>query len=376
MNEYSVIGVMSGTSLDGVDVAFCKFKKEKGKWHYSIEHAETISYTKYWKDTLANLENSNALFFVNIHKQYGHYLGKIIFEFIQKYRLSLDFIASHGHTIFHQPENKITCQVGDGAAIDSECGIPVVCDFRSLDVAMGGQGAPLVPIGDKFLFADYDYCLNLGGFANISFENKGNRIAFDICPVNIVLNKIAENFGKEYDENGALSAKGKINLILLNELNNIDYYRNIYPKSLGKEWVLQYFYPIINVFNIPAEDKLCTICEHIALQISHQLASASLSNHSINRSVSKLENQNASANNMKMLITGGGVYNSFLISRIKENCKVIIEIPEKKIIDFKEALIFAFLGVLRMKNQINCLSSVTGASNDNIGGAVYFASHR
>jgi len=298
------------------------------------------------------------------------------FEFIQKYRLSPDFIASHGHTIFHQPENKITCQVGDGAAIASECGIPVVCDFRSLDVAMGGQGAPLVPIGDKFLFADYDYCLNLGGFANISFENKGNRIAFDICPVNIVLSKIAENFGKEYDENGALSAKGKINLILLNELNNIDYYRNIYPKSLGKEWVLQYFYPIINVFNIPAEDKLCTICEHIALQISHQLASASLSNHSINRSVSKLENQNASANNMKMLITGGGVYNSFLISRIKENCKVIIEIPEKKIIDFKEALIFAFLGVLRMKNQINCLSSVTGASNDNIGGAVYFASHR
>ena len=351
MSEFNVIGVMSGTSLDGVDIAFCKFYFENNKWQYSIEQAETIKYDKSWKNILAYLENSNALNFVIIHKQYGHFLGKLISKFIRKHRVTPDFIASHGHTIFHQPENKITFQIGDGAAIAAECGFPVVCDFRSLDVAMGGQGAPLVPIGDKLLFADYDYCLNLGGFANISFENKNKRIAFDICPVNIVLNKIAENFGKEYDENGALSANGKINLSLLNELNDLEYYKNNFPKSLGKEWVLKYFFPILNKYDITDEYKLCTVCEHIALQISHQI-------------------KNDSKN--KMLITGGGAYNSFLISRIKENCKVLTDIPSKKIIDFKEALIFAFLGVLRMTNNVNCLSSVTGASSDNIGGAVYF----
>ena len=378
-NEYNCIGVMSGTSLDGVDIAFCKFYFENNKWQYSIEQAETIKYDKSWKNILAYLENSNALNFVIIHKQYGHFLGKLISKFIRKHRVTPDFIASHGHTIFHQPENKITFQIGDGAAIAAECGFPVVCDFRSLDVAMGGQGAPLVPIGDKLLFADYDYCLNLGGFANISFENKNKRIAFDICPVNIVLNKIAENFGKEYDENGAISAKGKINLSLLNELNDLGYYKNNFPKSLGKEWVLKYFFPILNKYNIPDEDKLCTVCEHIALQISHQLASTSLSNHSTslsnhstNISISKCNNQNRHANNNKMLITGGGAYNSFLISRINENCKVLTDIPSKKIIDFKEALIFAFLGVLRITNNVNCLSSVTGASSNNIGGAVYF----
>jgi len=350
-NEYKVIGVMSGTSLDGVDIAFCKFYFENNKWQYSIEQAETIKYDKSWKNILAYLENSNALNFVIIHKQYGHFLGKLISEFIYKHHVTPDFIASHGHTIFHQPENKITFQIGDGAAIAAECGFPVVCDFRSLDVAKGGQGAPLVPIGDKLLFAGYDYCLNLGGFANISFENKNSRIAFDICPVNIVLNKIAENFGKEYDENGAISAKGKINLSLLNELNDLEYYKNKFPKSLGKEWVLKYFFPILNTYDIPDEDKLCTVCEHITLQISHQIKNDS---------------------KYKMLITGGGAYNSFLISRIKENCKVLTDIPSKKIIDFKEALIFAFLGVLRITNNVNCLSSVTGASGDNIGGAVYY----
>lgn len=341
---------MSGTSLDGVDIAYCIFLNENKKWSYKIECAETISYDAFWRNTLGSLEKSTAFDFVKIHKQYGHFLGKSISEFVKKYNISPDFIASHGHTIFHQPEKKITFQLGDGAAIVSEINVPVVCDFRSSDVALGGQGAPLVPIGDEFLFPDYDYCLNLGGFANISFKENKKRIAFDICPVNIVLNNIAAACGKEYDKNGDIASCGKMNSDLLNKLNGLDFYKNPFPKSLGKEWVTENFNPLVDEFSISSEDKLHTICEHISFQISN------------------IVNQKKKD---KMLVTGGGAYNSFLISRLKEKCKVEIVIPEKKIIDFKEALIFAFLGVLRMTNHANCLRSVTGAIKDNIGGAVY-----
>ena len=292
MNKYKVIGVMSGTSLDGVDIAFCEFEESGKGWQYKIDFAETILYDEYWKKILGNLENSLAIDFVSVHKQYGHYLGKLIAGFIQKNNLLPDFIASHGHTIFHQPGKKITCQIGDGAAIAAECGIQVICDFRSLDVALGGQGAPLVPIGDKFLFPEYDFCLNLGGFANVSFDKNGNRLAFDICPVNIILNRIALGAGKQYDHNGEIASAGIICQGLLDELNSLKYYSEKFPKSLGKEWVMKHFNPIIDKWHISSEDKLCTICEHIALQI----ASA------INPS-----------DNSKILITGGGAYNLFLI---------------------------------------------------------------
>ncbi|MFA4852433.1 MAG: anhydro-N-acetylmuramic acid kinase [Bacteroidales bacterium] len=352
MNNYKVIGVMSGTSLDGVDIAYCNFSEDNSKWSYCIEYAETFPYSDTWKETLSTLDNSTAFRFVSVHKEYGHFLGKLVSDFIAKHHILPDFVASHGHTIFHQPDKRITCQIGDGAAIAAECGIPVVCDFRSVDVALGGQGAPLVPIGDKFLFPDFDYCLNLGGFANISYECNAKRIAFDISPVNIVLNRIAENSGKAYDDNGNLASAGYVNRELLNMLNDLEYYKKIHPKSLGKEWVMQYFNPLIDKFNLPDEDKLCTICEHIAFQIA---------------SVVNL------AENKNMLVTGGGAYNSFLIVRLEEYCKCKIIIPDAKTIEYKEALIFAFLGVLRMNNKNNSLSSVTGATRDNISGAVYLS---
>jgi len=350
MKSYNVIGVMSGTSLDGVDIAYCVFSEEDGKWLYFIKYAELNKYDEYWNNTLLNIENSSAFDFVSTNKLYGHFIGKLLKNFIKKYNIQPDFIASHGHTIFHQPEKMITCQIGDGAAIAAETGLTVICDFRSLDVALGGQGAPLVPIGDKLLFAEYDFCLNLGGIANISFDKEKERIAFDICPVNIVLNKIAQNFGKVYDDNGFLASEGQINQELLNNLNELEYYKSYPPKSLGKEWVMKYFIPIINKSNLSDNDKLCTICEHIAIQIS------------------KVVNF---SENKKMMVTGGGAFNSFLISRIKDYCKCVVIIPDSKTIEYKEALIFAFLGLLRMNNKNNCLSSVTGAKRDNIGGAVY-----
>ena len=350
MHEYNVIGLMSGTSLDGVDLAYCHFSENNNTWAFQIHAAETIPYNDFWKETLQKVAYFNAQDFFKTHVKYGHYLGKLVSDFMLKNQLSPDFIASHGHTIFHQPQLGFTCQIGDGAAIAAACGLPVVCDFRSLDVALGGQGAPLVPIGDQILFNEYDFCLNLGGFANISFQENNKRIAFDICPANIVLNPIAREMGYEYDNKGEKASKGLLNHELLNKLNALDFYNQKNPKSLGIEWVKTFFNPILDSFPISNEDKLRTICEHIALQIANVITKGK---------------------DKQLLITGGGAFHTFLISRIEQNCLIEIKIPNNLTVEYKEALIFAFLGVLRMKNQVNCLKSVTGASCDNIGGAVY-----
>ena len=347
MNIYKTIGIMSGTSLDGVDLAYCIFIEENDKWQFQINAAKTVEYSIIWKEKLVMLENSKSEVFVAANVEYGHYIGALVKKFIDDNNLQPDLVASHGHTIFHQPENKFTVQIGDGAAIASYVNCPVIYDFRSLDVALGGQGAPLVPIGDKLLFTDYDYCINIGGFANISFEQNNKRRAYDICPANIVLNEIAKTEGKNFDENGAMAKRGSINNELLNKLNELAFYKADYPKSLGKEWVLKNFKPVVESYNISNCDKLRTLVEHISIQISN----------SINNK------------NSKVLISGGGAKNSFLIERISNlNNNVII--PDEKIIDFKEAMVFAFLGVLRIENQINCLSSVTGASRDSVCGVI------
>jgi len=351
MTVYKGIGVMSGTSLDGIDIAFCEFLEENSRWKYSICNAETLPYSDILKNTLANLETSSALDFALTHKEYGHYLGKHITDFIVRNNIIPEFVASHGHTIFHQPERKLTFQIGDGAAIAAECRLPVVCDFRSLDVSMGGQGAPLVPIGDKILFNEFDFCLNLGGFANISYDKNNVRIAHDICPVNIVMNSLTRTVGKEFDFSGELASKGKINTDLLNEINQLEFYHLNAPKSLGKEWVLKYFMPVLDRYEIYLEDKLATICEHIAFQIAVVVISSDSSK--------------------KMLVTGGGAYNKFLMSRISTLSKCEVIIPDSKTVEYKEALIFAFLGLLRLNKQVNCLKSVTGAECDNVGGAIY-----
>lgn len=350
---YNVIGLMSGTSLDGLDIAFCRFTVDKNNWDFKILQAETKPYSAEWKEKLLRLETADALGFQKVHYEYGYYLGRQVSDFIVKHGIKADFVSSHGHTIFHQPENKFTVQAGAGSAIVSGCKMPVVCDFRSLDVALGGQGAPLVPIGDKLLFHQYEYCLNLGGFANISYENSGKRIAYDICPVNIVMNAITEKLGKPYDDKGAIARSGMVSKYLLNELNILPYFRQApeTPKSLGKEWVLQNIDPLFEQYEIEPNDLLCTFCEHVAVQIARTLETK---------------------NSGKLLITGGGAYNDFLIERIRELVPLDIVIPEKRIIEFKEALIFAFLGVLRMRGEINSLRSVTGARENSSGGAVYY----
>lgn len=355
--EYKVIGLMSGTSLDGVDIAFCDFLFDNGKWQYSIVTAETIAYSSDWKQRLKAIETADAEYFQQTHVEYGVYLGKLVNDFVNKHRLKVDFVSSHGHTIFHQPDKAFTVQIGAGQCIAAECGLNVVCDFRTLDVALGGQGAPLVPIGDQLLFQQYDFCLNLGGFANVSYRYNNQRIAFDIAPVNIVMNEVCARLGKDYDDGGKLASQGVLNDSLQDELNSLSFYHQPLntPKSLGKEWVLKNVFPILEKYPLPEKDILRTFCEHVAVQIANSLKPFSVG---------------------QIITTGGGTYNHFLIERLKSNTHHMVVIPDKYTIEFKEALIFAFLGVLRLREENNCLKSVTGAKYDNCGGAVYVAGSR
>ena len=352
MKEIAAIGVMSGTSLDGLDLCFARFCFNDKRWHFSIEASDTVEYTAEIKKKLATAQHMDALTFATFHKDYGKIIGKAAKSFIDKYNLTPDIIAAHGHTIFHQPATGFTFQIGCGANIAAETSIPTICDFRTTDVALGGQGAPLVPIGDRLLFADYDICLNLGGFANISFEQREQRVAYDICPVNYVLNHYARLIGKEYDENGEMARHGTLHHELLNALNTLDFYAQKGPKSLGREWVESQVIPTIERYEITVNDKMHTFCEHVAQQICRQI-------------------DMHGAKTGRMLITGGGVHNTFLRERISAHVKADIVVPDIQIINYKEALIFAFLGVLYIRNEYNCLSSVTGSSRDCVGGAMY-----
>lgn len=345
---FQAIGLMSGTSLDGLDICLAKFEKQNSTWKFKILQAETLPYSEEWENKLRNSIHLSAEELLELHSEYGFYLGKSVKNFIQKYNLeNIDIIVSHGHTVFHQPQKKFTLQIGDGRAIKIETGLPIVYDFRSQDVLMGGNGAPLVPIGDELLFSEYDACLNLGGFSNISLKLNDKRIAFDIAPVNIVLNKLAQNFNQNFDVNGDLAKQGKIDTELLNKLHSLDFYSQSHPKSLGIEWCNGNIFPLFE--SLDSKDILATFTEHAAEQIS------------------KIFNQYQLN---KVLFTGGGTYNSYLIEKIKEKTNSEIIIPEKEIIDFKEALIFAFMGVLRMSGEINVLSSATGSSSDHSSGII------
>lgn len=345
-----VIGVMSGTSLDGLDICFVHFTKENNNWRYKILNAEAESYPEDIKNKLASAHLMDALSYARSNSDYGIYIGKRVRNFTKKYSVKPDLIASHGHTIFHQPAIRFTAQIGSGACIAAETGIDTVCDFRTTDVALYGQGAPLVPIGDRYLFSDYDYCLNLGGFSNISFEENDQRNAYDICPVNYVLNHYMRKVGKEFDKDGETARSGKINLDLLNDLNELQFYSQSGPKSLGREDVENDFIPLIDSYKLSLGDSLATFCEHIAVQISKKIQSG------------------------KVIVTGGGAFNKYLIERMQKSApQCVYQIPDEQTVNFKEALIFSFLGALYFYDVPNCLASVTGAKYDNIGGALYKA---
>ncbi len=347
-NSWLVVGTMSGTSLDGLDLAAVEFRRSENRWNFSIVAADTVKYSNEWEKKLRTAPKLSGEKLIELHNAYGQFTGQQINRFIKNHQLKPDLIASHGHTVFHQPEKGFTLQAGNGACIAAETGITTVADFRTGDVALGGQGAPLVPVGDRLLFSEYEACLNLGGFANISFEKNGKRIAFDICPVNFILNDLARKLGKPFDENGELGCRGTIDNHLLERLNQLDFYAQNPPKSLGKEWMDSHFFPVIQESNLSVQEKLRTVYEHIAVQIAQAAPATG-----------------------KMLVTGGGAFNTFLLEKFGEYLKCEIVVPSSEIINYKEALVFAFLGLLRHLGEINCYASVTGASRDSSSGVIF-----
>jgi len=352
-NKYRVIGLMSGTSMDGLDIAYCKLANKKNKWRSEIIKAITVKYSSLWKKKLSNAHKLRTEDLLALHAEYGSYLGQSCHDFIKTHKIKkVDFIASHGHTIFHQPQRNFTFQLGEGNAIRAKAGVPVVADFRSLDVTLGGQGAPLVPIGDRYLFHNFDICLNLGGISNLSMEVKEQRKAFDVCFVNMGLNYLASQAKKEFDKNGAMASSGKINSSLLQKLSKVySSFRKSRP-SLGREGFEKWMQPLLNDRKISLNDRLRTFSESIAIEIAGAVP------HSDKK--------------LKLLATGGGALNSFLIMLLREKLKNKAEVivPDKIVINFKEALVFALLGVLRIRNEVNVLKSVTGAKRDSSSGVM------
>ncbi len=355
MGNYKILGLMSGTSLDGLDLALCHLVEEGGSWRYTIEHTKEVPYSKKMRETLGNAISLSDNDHMQLHRDYGSWLGKEAKKFMEEEKLEVDFIASHGHTSHHRPDQGITFQLGDGQILANESGTQVVCDFRSKDVSLGGQGAPLVPIGDKLLFHQYDFCLNLGGISNISFEWEGKRIAFDIGLANMPLNHITRSMGLEYDKDGGLARSGSLDPHLLDRLDRLEYYRLPNPKSTGYEWFVAEVLPLIQVSDRPKIDQLNTFVHHNCGQIA------------------AVVHRYSKGSKAKLLATGGGALNPYFMEVLRERLGPNIEVPQPKrdLIAYKEALIFALMGALRMEGRINVLRSVTGAREDSCSGELY-----
>lgn len=340
---------MSGTSLDGLDLALCRFEFKGNRYHYKVIDTKEIPYSEPFRTRLEQAPELSGYQLMELDHDFAVFCAQQVSLFLKGCSIQPDFIASHGHTVFHNPQRGFTTQIGNGAIIAAQTGITVVSDFRSLDVALGGEGAPLVPLGDQLLFHEYDACLNLGGIANISYQKEGKRIAFDISFCNIPLNFFAQKMGYTFDSEGKLAQQGKLIQELYLQFENFNFYSQLPPKSLGKEFFITQVLPLLTDSNYSSQDILRTLTEHFATQIAKNIPPDS-----------------------KTLVTGGGAFNSFLIGLISDKSKAAIIVPDSKLVKFKEAIIFSFLGYLRLHKLDNTLSSVTGASEDSCGGAIYY----
>lgn len=350
-----VIGVMSGTSLDGLDLCAVELTVSKsGLWKYTVLSSESQAYSTYWFDMLNSAFAKTRSELNNLHVDYGEFLGEQVRSFCESRKIKPALIASHGHTVHHRPLEGYTFQIGCGATLSKVAGLPVVCDFRTLDVELGGQGAPLVPIADSLLFSDYRQCLNLGGFANVSYKFGGGRLAYDVTLVNVLLNRLANKLGKPYDSEGSIAKSGVVNEELLARLEAIPFYKNAPPKSLGREWFEEQVWPLFEASSDASiEELLATATAHIAQRLAHDLAKGP---------------------HGEILVTGGGGLNTFLIDSLRQNLPSThkLVLPKGELIEHKEAIAFALLGALRMRGEVNTLSSVTGARKDSSGGRYFY----
>jgi anhydro-N-acetylmuramic acid kinase len=357
---YNVIGLMSGSSLDGLDIAYVRLEEVRGNWNYEIIAAECIEYTAEWKHSLREAPALSALEYLKLDTKYGRLLGTYVNSFIEQFELEhkVHFIASHGHTVFHEPADYTTAQLGNGATMAAITGLPVINDLRAVDVALGGQGAPIVPIADKLLFGENSLLLNLGGIANISIKKGSDYIAFDICPANQMLNGLAAREGLEMDRDGLLAAEGAILPEKLALLEQFDYYNVKPPRSLSNSTAMAMSVPVLEAQDAATSDLLATATTHIANEVERAIR------------------QNGDGLNGKMVVTGGGALNKTLVSMIADRLACLgieVEVPDEKTVLFKEALAMALLGVLRWREETNVLCSVSGASRDSVGGALWIS---
>lgn len=352
--EVFALGLMSGTSLDGLDLALVRFQHDGATITFELIAGETVPYSSRWDQALREVPSTTALQFMHADAELGRWMGHAAKQFLATQSYKATIIGSHGHTIFHQPQLGFSTQIGHGGQLAVAAQLPVVSDFRMVDVAMGGQGAPLVPVGDQLLFGNYAACLNLGGIANISMQTLSlGRIAFDICPVNQVLNFLAARHMQSFDAGGELASRGKLLPHLLAQLNELSYYALSAPKSLGREWVEQELIPILDEETHAAEDLLHTFGIHVAEQIAAVVDKYGLQG--------------------EVLCTGGGTHNLWLIDQINRKLakRAWLHVPDQNLVDFKEAILFALLAVLRLYGVPNALASVTGAIQDSCTGAIH-----
>jgi len=357
--EYKVIGLMSGSSLDGLDIVYTTLEETRGQWKFDILQAETIPYHENWVQSLKHASQLSVPEFLRLHTAYGRYIGEQVNVFINKHDLEhkVHFIASHGHTVFHEPANNTTCQIGDGATIAAVTSLPVISDLRNIDIALGGQGAPIVPIGDRLLFGNFDYWLNIGGIANITVKEGDKYIAFDVCPANQILNTLAMGQGKAFDYEGNIARNGNLLIDVLSQLNEKPYYLQPAPKSLSNEAAQALVFPDLLETGHSNEDMLRTVVQHICEQIA-----------------AAVKQYPVSKENVQMLVTGGGALNNFLIEQLHEVLKPLginPIVPYEEVAKFKEALIMALIGTLRWREETNVLATATGASRDSVGGALW-----
>lgn len=338
---------MSGSSLDGIDLALCQFAEEDGQWTFHLEKAAMVPWRPELRQRLLQASGASAWELARLHRDVGQAIGTACDDFLQG--STAQAIASHGHTVFHRPEEGLTLQIGSGAHIAAITGLPVVCDLRTMDVALGGQGAPLVPLGEQQLFPGHRAFLNLGGIANVSLHSGGQPMGWDVCPCNQVLDALAQEAGKPYDADGVLARGGQVDADLLARLDALPFYRLAPPRSLGREWFESELRPLLGP-GLPLADRLRTVTEHVAGLVAQALAGRGVD---------------------QVLVTGGGAHNGFLVERIAAFGPVAPVLPARETIDFKEAVIFAFLGLLRLRGEPNSLPSVTGADRGSVGGALY-----
>lgn len=357
---YHALGLMSGSSLDGLDILYAQFHEQGGHWSYTLEKAACYPYAAEWEQRLRSARTLSAADYCQLHIDYGHFLGQQVNRFIEENQLQykVGLVGSHGHTVFHSPQTGLTTQLGEGAALAAVTKLPVVTDLRTMDLAFGGQGAPLVPMGERALLSEYSLLLNLGGIANVT--SSGDKyVAYDICPANRVLNLLANQLGHAFDEGGKLAAKGKVIASLRTALEAHPYYKQPFPKSLANEMGTDEHFALLMNSGQPVEDLIATYTIHMANQIAINVQQLAKRNNLLQQ---------------KMLVTGGGAFNDYLITLLREKLQssgVEIVVPDSALVQFKEALIMAFLAVLRWRQEYTTIPSVTGASRASIGGALW-----